>query len=112
MEIREENLNDALVLHVVGDVDASTAADLKHHFEGALGRHHGVFVVDLSEVGFIDSSGLGALVGFYKQVRIGEGDARLCGLQEGVAKIFELTRLDRVFGIHPDVDAAVVAKTR
>jgi len=50
-------------------------------------------------VEFIDSSGLAAFVRLFKRVRIGEGDVRLCGLRPEVFKIFELTRLNRVFDI-------------
>lgn len=109
MTISEQTREGSLVIRLEGDIDASNAADLRSQLQEAIGRHQGRFVLDLSSVGFIDSSGLGALVGFYKQVRVGEGDVRLAGLQEAVQKIFALTRLDRVFGMHDTVEDALQA---
>ena len=109
MNITEQQRAESLVIRVEGDIDASNAAELRKHLGESIGRHTGRFVLDLSAVSFIDSSGLGALVGFYKQVRVGEGDVRLAGLQENVQKIFALTRLDQVFGLHSTVDEALEA---
>ena len=64
-----------------------------------LGAGRKYFVVDLGEVSFVDSAGLGALVRLYKRVRIGEGDVRLARVSPNVMQILELTRLNRVFDI-------------
>ena len=63
-------------------------------------------VVDLNEVGFIDSSGLGALVGVLKKIGY-HGELVLSGLNEDVAQMFKVCRMDRVFTSYPSVDAAV-----
>ncbi|MDB5541000.1 MAG: anti-sigma factor antagonist [Devosia sp.] len=65
-------------------------------------------VLDLSEVGFIDSTGLGAMVGILKRVG-SRGDVAVCGLQPAAAQMFRLTRMDKVFRIYDDADAAVGA---
>ena len=64
-------------------------------------------VCDLTEVGFLDSSGLSALVSGLKAARERGGFLKLAGLNEQVAKIFKLTMLDRVFELHPSVEAAL-----
>jgi anti-sigma B factor antagonist len=58
-------------------------------------------ILDLSAVTFIDSSGLGALVGALKQMPTGKR-LELAGLTRDVAKVFRLTRMDTVFIIHAD----------
>ena len=68
------------------------------------GRTH--VVVDLAATSFIDSSGLGALVSCLK--RLGpRGSLAVAGATGAVSRLFTLTRMDRVFALHPNVDAAV-----
>ena len=64
-------------------------------------------VVDLSRVSYIDSSGLAALIEAMQNVQEYGGKFALAGLQETVRTIFEIARLDQVFQIFPDVDAAL-----
>lgn len=64
-------------------------------FEGA-----GKVLVDLSQVQFLDSSGLGALLSALRRVRAAGGDLRLCGVNRVVQALFELVRLHRVFDIY------------
>ncbi|QBY01235.1 anti-sigma factor antagonist [Rhodophyticola sp. CCM32] len=65
-------------------------------------------IIDMSGVSFVDSAGLGALVGVLK--RIGNrGDIVVCSLADGVRQMFELTRMNRIFAEYPDRMAAVAA---
>jgi anti-sigma B factor antagonist len=63
-------------------------------------------VVDLSGCGFLDSSGLGALISGLKTARQAGGDLRLAGVGPQVATVLELTNLDRVLRVHDSVAAA------
>lgn len=65
-------------------------------------------VIDLSEVRFVDSSGLGAIVGLLKKVG-NRGEVAVCGLTEAVRQMFRVTRMERVFQIYPDAGAATAA---
>jgi len=109
MEIKVERDSTVAVVAVSGDVDAATAPQLRQQFDELLGNGDQNFVIDLSGVAFMDSSGLATLVQLFKRVRIGHGDVRLCGLQPEVRRIFELTRLDRVFDIFPSRQEAVAS---
>lgn len=63
-------------------------------------------IVDFGDVSFLDSSGLGALVGVLK--RIGHrGDLSVSGLSNDVKQMFRICRMDRVFTVYNDVDSAV-----
>jgi anti-sigma B factor antagonist len=57
------------------------------------------FLIDFSRTGYIDSSGLGALVALSKRVRELGGELRLSGLNEDLRSLFELTKLDTLFPI-------------
>ncbi len=64
-------------------------------------------VIDLKEVRFIDSSGLGVLVSGFKNASARQGSLTLCSLQNQVRSMFELTRLHRVFDIYTTIDEAL-----
>jgi anti-sigma B factor antagonist len=109
MKLNVEIQGDTAVVTLEGALDAQTAPTLKNSFAEIIRDGRQDIVLDLTAVDFMDSSGLGAVVGAYKQVRIGKGDLRIAGLQPVVRKVFELTRLDRVFRIFDSTDQAVAA---
>ena len=65
------------------------------------------FLIDFSRTGYIDSSGLGALVSVSKKVREDGGQLRLAGLNEDLRSLFELTKLDTLFAISETPDQAL-----
>ena len=92
------------VVEVEGEVDLASAPVLKGTLLGlfASGGYRR-FVLDLSRVGHLDSTGLGVLVGFRQ--RLGEGGAvKLAGLQPNVLNVLQLAGLDRVFEVWPTAD--------
>ena len=107
MNITEELQGDILVLHV-GEtrVDAARAPALRDELLRHIDAGHRRIVLDLSKTDFRDSSALGALVSAIK--RLGSrGTFAIAGANGAVARLFQLTRMDRVFALHPSVDAAV-----
>src|SRR3989449_610151 len=67
------------------------------------------FVIDFTKTGYIDSSGLGVLVSLSKKIREQGGDLRLCGLNEDLQTLFELTKLDTLFAIARTPEEALAA---
>jgi anti-sigma B factor antagonist len=63
-------------------------------------------IIDFQEVSFLDSSGLGALVGVLKKVGH-RGEVVVCGLSTDVGQMFRICRMDRVFNIYPDIKIAI-----
>ena len=100
---------DHTVLEVGGEIDVYTAPQLRERLielvEGG-GRH---IVVDMEQVEFLDSTGLGVLVGGLKRARAQDGSLGLVCAQERILKIFRITGLEKVFGIYGSVDEAVAA---
>jgi len=96
-----------LVLTVAGELDVVGAPELRQHVMHAVsdGLHHLVF--DLTGVDFVDSFGLGVLIGALKRVRLLDGDLQLVVTEPRVRRVFELCDLDRVFTLHRDVRTAV-----
>ncbi|GAB7040866.1 MULTISPECIES: STAS domain-containing protein [Catenuloplanes] len=97
------------VLEVGGEVDVYTAPRLRERLVELIdGGVRGV-IVDLGGVEFLDSTGLGVLVGALKRLRPIGGTFGLVCAKEPLLKIFRITALDQVFPIYPSVDAAVQA---
>jgi anti-sigma B factor antagonist len=86
-------------------IDSANAAQVKQQALRLLGEAPDL-IVDLSGVAFLDSAGVGVLVGLFKHARSRGGSARFCGLTPGVRSVLELIQLDRIFEIYENVDAA------
>ena len=100
---------DKTVVSVGGEIDVYTAPKLREQIVQLVeeGRYH--LVVDMEDVEFLDSTGLGVLVGGLKRVRAHDGSLRLVCTQERILKIFRITGLTKVFPIHSSVAEAVEA---
>ena len=99
----------AAVVAVKGRLNTITAPQLKTKIQELVHDGHTEIVCDLSGVGFLDSSGLSALVSGLKASREHGGFLKLAGLNEQVGRIFKLTMLDRVFELFATVDAALAS---
>ena len=102
----DESHSPYTVLAVKGEVDVYTAPRLGEKLVELVSQGKHRLVVDLESVDFLDSTGLGVLVGGLKRVRSHDGDLRLVCTQARIIKVFEITGLTKVFDIQPSVDAA------
>lgn len=97
------------VVAVGGEIDVYTAPKLRDTITELVGAGVYQLVVDLEAVEFLDSTGLGVLVGGLKKVRAHDGSLRLVCTQDRLLKIFRITGLAKVFEIHDTAEAAVAA---
>jgi anti-sigma B factor antagonist len=97
---------DWAVLALTGEADLASAVPLRASLTEATATTPSWLVLDLAGLDFIDSTGLGVLVGVLRRVRAGGGEMRVAAAQPGIARVFSVTGLDRVFGIYPTVDEA------
>jgi anti-sigma B factor antagonist len=100
---------DHTVLEVGGEVDVYTAPRLRERLVELVEQGARHVVVDLSRVEFLDSTGLGVLVGALKRLRQAGGGLSLVCDKEPLLKIFRITALDQVFPLYATVDAATEA---
>jgi len=105
MELKSHLVNDISVVELSGRFDSYEAPRLTTWFDQATPK----VVVNLANVGFVDSSALALLVKGMKHCRQQGGDLALCSLQQPVRVIFELTRLDKAFGIYANENEALQA---
>jgi anti-sigma B factor antagonist len=87
------------VVEVDGQLIVGNRHELKDMIQAALDRGERKLLVDFSRTGYIDSSGLGALVSISKRIREASGELRLAGLNDDLRSLFELTKLDTLFTI-------------
>ena len=97
------------VIDVQGEIDMYTAPRLRELLIDLVSKGSCQLVVNLDKVGFLDSTGLGVLVGGLKRVRAHDGSLDLVCTQQRILKIFRITGLTQVFGIYQTVDQAIAA---
>ena len=110
MQIDVAERNGAAVLKPAGArVDLQVAGEFRTALLQLIDVGHHRLVVDMGDVHFVDSSGLGALVSALKTLKLlkREGDIRLANVQPPVVALLEIIRLHRVFASYPSVDLAV-----
>jgi anti-sigma B factor antagonist len=107
LSISSADRGDVTVVHVAGEIDVYTAPVLRERLDEQIagGRRH--LVVDLQGVTFMDSTGLGVLVGRLKLVRVQDGTLKLVCTSERILKVFAITGLDKVFQIFDSTDDAL-----
>lgn len=100
---------DVTIVTVSGEVDVYTAPQLRSALEERIAAGHTALIIDLQDVGFLDSTGLGVLLGRLKAVKKLDGWLRVVCTNERIVRLFCITGLDRVIPLHDSVDAALSA---
>jgi anti-sigma B factor antagonist len=109
MPVAIEHIGDVLVVALAGkSLDASNVKEFKQEIAPILASKAKV-VFDMSQLQFVDSSGLGSLLSCLRQLQAGGGELKLCGLAQPVQTLFTLVRMNRIFDIFPTKAGAVSA---
>lgn len=107
MQIHQKKYGEILTLRVENDrIDAASAIEFKDQMRAAAQNLPQRVILDLRNVTFVDSSGLGAIVNAKKTMGA-KTQFDLCGLNGAVDKVFKLTRMDSVFDIYSRLDQAL-----
>jgi anti-sigma B factor antagonist len=107
LDVREVDSHS--VVDVKGEIDVYTAPKLREKLIELVSDGSYDIVVNLEGVDFLDSTGLGVLVGALKRVKAHEGSLSLVCTQDKILKIFKITGLTKVFPIHESVGDATGA---
>ncbi len=107
MELSATTTDHLQIIRVAEDrIDAAVAIAFKDNMRSLTEGGEGDVLLDLSQVEFIDSSGLGAIVAAMKQLGA-DRKLQLASMSANVDKVFRLTRMDMVFTIHGSVEDAI-----
>jgi anti-sigma B factor antagonist len=107
LSVTSRQEGDRTVISVSGEIDVYTAPSLRERLNELVASGHYNLVVDMEGVEFLDSTGLGVLVGGLKRVRSHDGTLRLVCAQEKILKVFRITGLTKVFPIHATLAEAL-----
>jgi len=105
--IKKSPAGESYLIQVDGELDMYTAPQLKSALQEAIDQGQKHLVIDLTRVGFLDSTSLGVLVGGLRRVRSEEGEMSLVVDHPQLEKMFRITGFDGVFRIHRTVDEAL-----
>lgn len=109
VQVTTEDVGERTVVHVGGEIDIASADRLREKVAHLLSAGRTDLLVDLTGVTFMDSTGLGLLVGTLKRVRLAGGRLDLVVDSERLLKVFRITGLTQVFTIHETLDAALAS---
>jgi len=106
LSLAARTVSEHTVLEVGGEIDVYTAEKLRGRLRDIVNSGEQHVVVDLTKVEFLDSTGLGVLVGAHRRLRARDGSLDLVCPHERLLKVFRITGLDNVFAIHASVEDA------
>ena len=106
LEITIDRNDTSCVVTLEGEIDVYTAPRLKETLVDAIEGGCTYLILDMKRVAFIDSSGLGVLVGALRRAKERSGSVRLVCERDNILKIFRITGLDKVFPIFADIAEA------
>jgi anti-sigma B factor antagonist len=109
MKLKRETINDINVLYMKDSLTVATAQDIFSQIVSLLEDGETKFLLNLSSVEFIDSTGLGTLVRLSKRVREAQGKLSLAEPQAKILEMFELTRLNKILPIYKTHEEALEA---
>lgn len=115
MELRLLNIdrdNNVMVVAIDGGLDNRTADDFFSQIDGLVEGGINRIVVDCGGLTYLSSAGLAALLRVHSRMRRHGGDVRLAGVRSIVVQVLQLTKLDRMFELYPDVDQARLSLRR
>ncbi|MBN3038169.1 MAG: STAS domain-containing protein [Candidatus Omnitrophica bacterium] len=107
MSVKERNEGDVMVLDLSGEININTSPDVRKCFDKLIKEQKKKILLNFEEVGYIDSSGLATMVEMMQRMKRFGGTLRLTNLTDKVRGLFEITKLDRLFGIFPSEEEAL-----
>lgn len=110
LTLSTREVDGTTIVAVGGEIDVYTAPKLRDKITELVGDGIYTIVIDMEAVEFLDSTGLGVLVGGLKKVRAHDGSLELICTQDRLLKIFRITGLAKVFVIHESADGALSAR--
>jgi anti-sigma B factor antagonist len=94
------------VLRLSGELDLNSVPDVRRSIRGLIDEGLVNFIINLTDLDFIDSSGLGVLVGGLARVREKQGEIKITCASKRIIRIFEMTRLTQLFELYPTEEEA------
>ncbi len=111
MDVSIDELNGIQVIRLNGSLDARSANGFRDRLSGLITNGATRFVVDASQLRFVDSRGLGTLIYLRRFARQGKGDVRIAAAGREMLEVLDISGLGQVFDLAPDIATAVARFT-
>jgi anti-anti-sigma factor len=109
MELTEQKTDQCVIVGIIGRLDTTNYATLEKKLMDLVDNHHEKILVECSKMDYISSSGLRILLMALKKITLVKGKFALCGLQENIHEIFEISGFTSIFEIHATREEALKA---
>ncbi|KXK40086.1 MAG: Anti-sigma-B factor antagonist [Candidatus Hinthialibacteria bacterium OLB16] len=96
-------------VRISGYLDSSTFPQLQEHLDNLLKQDHHYYLLDLENLDYISSAGLGVLMGILREVREKEGDLKIINMSEKISRVFDLLGFSRLMKVYPSEQEALDA---
>lgn len=107
MQVKIQDKDTVTVCYVSGDIDINSAPVIRKSLEKVVSGKKNKVLVNLSDVQYVDSSGLATMVELLKNIRAYGGKLKVCNMSAKIKSLFEMTKLDRLFEILPSEEDAI-----
>ncbi|ENK0839148.1 anti-sigma F factor antagonist [Clostridium sporogenes] len=108
MYLKFDKKADKLIVTMTGELDHHSAEEVRNIIDDRLDRENlNKLILDFSKVNFMDSSGIGVVIGRYKKLSLRNGNVCLTNVQEAVRRVFELSGMFKIVNLYDSVDEAV-----
>ncbi|MBP2032478.1 stage II sporulation protein AA (anti-sigma F factor antagonist) [Clostridium algifaecis] len=108
MNLEFEVKNDKLIVHMIGELDHHSAEEVRNKIDDRLDRDNfNKLILDFSSVSFMDSSGIGVVIGRYKKLNSKAGSICIARVNDSVKRVFELSGMFKIIKLYDSVEQAV-----
>lgn len=108
MDLEFKQVNDKLIISIIGELDHHSTDEIRNKIDDKIksGGYKKV-ILDFSHVTFMDSSGIGVIIGRYKKLKLSNGVLCIANISNSVRKVFELSGLFKIINVYNNVNLAV-----
>lgn len=108
MYIKFNKINDSLVVTLAGELDHHSAEEVRVKIDDRIDRENiKKMVFDFSGVTFMDSSGIGVVIGRYKKLSMRKGELSIVSVNNSIKRVFELSGMFKIIKVYENLDEAV-----
>ncbi|MDP4179379.1 MAG: anti-sigma F factor antagonist [Bacillota bacterium] len=102
--------NNILIAHMAGELDHHSSEEVRNKIDDRIERCKiEKLIMDFSNVTFMDSSGIGVVIGRYKKLSIKKGIVCIANVKESVRRVFELSGMFKIINVYSNIDEAIKA---
>lgn len=108
MHLNFENSQDKLIVYMSGELDHHSAEEVRNMIDDRLDRNnYSKLIMDFQGVSFMDSSGIGVVIGRYKKLHMRNGKVCVTSIKSSVKRVFELSGMFKIIMLYDDVEQAI-----